>query len=153
MGGTFFSLWQANDAPMTQRALILTQQTKWFEGRHVCHLCDARVRTRLTHKCRVPPVPFPPLSGARTRGECGAVFGLFQETPSKRPLDISSPDCRSDLAWKLVSTGCRNILISISFSRIYSFSTICFSENLNLQMGGDAHEIPQILPHSLADKL
>ena len=24
---------------------------KWFEGRHVCHLCDARARTRLPHKC------------------------------------------------------------------------------------------------------
>ena len=46
---------------MTQRALILTQQTKRFEGRHVCHLCDARVRTHLPHKCRVPPIPFPPV--------------------------------------------------------------------------------------------
>ena len=45
---------------MTQRPLILTQQTKWFEGKHVCHLCDARVRTRLPHKCRVTPVPSPP---------------------------------------------------------------------------------------------
>ena len=50
---------------MTQRAFILTRQTSWFEGRRVSHLCDARVRTLLPHKCRVPPVPFPPLRGAR----------------------------------------------------------------------------------------
>ena len=64
--GVRFSLRQANDALTTQRALILTQQTKWFEGRHVCHLCDARVRTRLPHKRRITPrsVP-PPLSGAQ----------------------------------------------------------------------------------------
>ena len=36
--GYVFLCWRANNAPMTQRALILTQQTKWFEGRHVCHL-------------------------------------------------------------------------------------------------------------------
>ena len=35
-GGYVCSLWQANDAPMTQWALILTLPTKWFEGRCVC---------------------------------------------------------------------------------------------------------------------
>ena len=52
---------------MTQRAFILTLQTKWFQGKHVCHLCGARVRTLLPHKCRIPP-PFrspPPLRSAR----------------------------------------------------------------------------------------
>ena len=39
----------------------MTQQVKWFEGRHVCHLCGARLRTLLPHKCRIPPVPFPPV--------------------------------------------------------------------------------------------
>ena len=38
-----------------------TQQTKWFEGRDLCHLCGARLRTLLPHKCRIPPVPFPPV--------------------------------------------------------------------------------------------
>ena len=73
-----FSLWQANDAPMTQRALILTQQTKWFEGRHVCHLCDARVRTRLPHKCRVPPVPFPPVKWCPNFGYKIHAYLVFQ---------------------------------------------------------------------------
>ena len=58
--GVRFSLWQANAAPIMERALILTKQTKWFEGRHVCHLRDARVRTRLPHKCR-PPFRSPPV--------------------------------------------------------------------------------------------
>ena len=40
--------------------LILIQQTKWLEGRDLCHLCGARLRTLLPHKCRIPPVPFPP---------------------------------------------------------------------------------------------
>ena len=65
MGGTF-SLWQTNDAPMTQRALILTQQTKWLKGRHVCHPCDARARTRSPHKCRVPPRSVPPVKWCPT---------------------------------------------------------------------------------------
>ena len=59
-GGYVFSLRQPNDAPMTQWALTLTQQTEWFEGRHVCHLCGARLRTLLPHS-----VAYPPLSSAR----------------------------------------------------------------------------------------
>ena len=62
-GRYVFSLWQASDAPM-----ILTQQTKWFEGRHVCHLCGAHLHTLLPHKCRIPPPP--PLRSARTVGVC-----------------------------------------------------------------------------------
>ena len=27
----------------------------------MCHLCGARLRTVLPHKCRIPPVPFPPV--------------------------------------------------------------------------------------------
>ena len=46
---------------MTRWALILLQLTKWFEGRNLCHLCGARLRTLLPHKCRIPPVPFPPV--------------------------------------------------------------------------------------------
>ena len=80
MGGYVFSLWQANDVPMTQWALNLIQQTEWSEGRHVCHLCGARVAHALdthTHKKtkkknkkqkKTPshtPVPFPPLRSAR----------------------------------------------------------------------------------------
>ena len=32
---------------------------RWFEGRHVCHLCGARLSTLLPHKCRRAIVQFP----------------------------------------------------------------------------------------------
>ena len=63
------SLWQANDALMTQWALILTQQIKLFEGRHARHLWRVRLRTLLPHKCRIPPVPFPPVKKCPRNGE------------------------------------------------------------------------------------
>ena len=79
--GGVFSLWQANDAPMTQRALILKQQTMWFEGRHVWHLCDARARVCVcvcvcvcARACHInvayPRLGPPPLSGARFTCVC-----------------------------------------------------------------------------------
>ena len=44
------SKWRANDT------MSLIQTANWFEGRHVCHLCGARLRTLFPHKCRTPPV-------------------------------------------------------------------------------------------------
>ena len=59
-GGYVFYLWQANDAPMTQWALILTQHRKWFEGRHVCHLWRPSAHaltTQMSHTPRSVPPP------------------------------------------------------------------------------------------------
>ena len=51
---------------MTEGALILTQQTKWFEGRHVCVICVARVCARSCHtNVAYPPFRSPPLRSAR----------------------------------------------------------------------------------------
>ena len=50
---------------MTQRALTLTQQRKWFEGRHVCQLCGACVHALATQIPRKPHSDPAPLRSAR----------------------------------------------------------------------------------------
>ena len=72
-------LWQANDARMTQWALILTEQRTWFEGGHMCILCGVHVCTHLLHKMAhtsrsLPPVKKRPSNrslGKRVRKKSG----------------------------------------------------------------------------------
>ena len=41
-------------------SLDFDKTNKWFEGRRACHLCGARLRRLLPHKCRIPPRSVPP---------------------------------------------------------------------------------------------
>ena len=45
----------------------------------MCHLCGERLRTLLPHKCRIPPIPFPPVK------ECPIQGGMRH---SKNSLDV-----------------------------------------------------------------
>ena len=94
-GVHFFSVtskWRADDA----MSLDSTQQTKWFEGRHVCHLCGARLRTLLPHKCRIPPVPFPPVKKCPDDGR------FHPWTPFKTSQSLFTEILKSDF-WELLN--------------------------------------------------
>ena len=83
------SLRQANDASMTQRALLLTQQRKWLrEGMCVCVSHSTRVRALSPHICRKPLFHLPPLRSAR----------LTLEEWTKGPTPTNSVSLRKLLA-------------------------------------------------------
>ena len=73
--GVRFSQWQANDAPMTQWALILTQQSGFREG--ICVICVARVCSRSCHTNVAYPPLGPPRPLRSARVENHALYRVF----------------------------------------------------------------------------
>ena len=80
----------------------------------MCHLCGARLHTLLTHRCRIPPVPFPPVKSAR----------CIEQNENTANSNTASENLVAFLCCEIVAQGVsknmlgNHVLIFLSFSWI-----------------------------------